>query len=97
MISVQTQIEIQGDLNLANISQKLDEINIPKEILKSVLAKLQDEVVKDLCGVKYLRSTKGLENLMKILLARYCNRRFYGGMKERYLSPNTTQIQMAIT
>lgn len=55
MVSVQTQIEIQGDLNLANISRKLDEVNIPKEILKSVLTKLQEEVVKDLCGAKYLR------------------------------------------
>ncbi len=55
MVSVQTQIEIRGDLNLANMSRKLDEINIPKEILKSVLVKLQDETVKDLCGLKYLR------------------------------------------
>ena len=55
MISVQTKIEIQGDLNLANISRKLDEVNIPKEILTSVLIKLQDEIVKDLCGSKYLR------------------------------------------
>ena len=55
MISVQSKIEIQGDLNLANISQKLDEVNIPKEILKSVIAKLQEEIVTDLCGSKYLR------------------------------------------
>jgi transposase-like protein len=55
MISVQTQIEIQGDLNLASMSRKLDEVNIPREILKAVLVKLQDEIVKDLCGTKYLR------------------------------------------
>jgi len=55
MISVQTQIEIQGDLNLASISRKLDQVNIPKEILKSVLVKLQEEIVLDLCGSKYLR------------------------------------------
>jgi hypothetical protein len=42
-------------------------------------------------------STKGLENLLNILLAGYCNRRVYGEMKERYLSPNTTQIQVAVT
>jgi len=54
MVSVQTQIEITGDLNLANISQKLDEINIPKGILKSVIVKLQEEIVTDLCGLKYL-------------------------------------------
>ena len=55
MISIQTQIEIQGDLNLASVSRKLDEVNIPKEILKSVLTKLQEEIIKDLCGAKYLR------------------------------------------
>ena len=55
MISVQTQIEIQGDLNLANISRKLDEINLPKEILKSALVKLQKEIILDLCGPKYSR------------------------------------------
>jgi hypothetical protein len=37
MISVQTQIEITGDLNLASISRELDEINIPKEVLKKAI------------------------------------------------------------
>lgn len=55
MISVQTQIEIQGDLSLANISRELDEVNIPKEILKSAIVKLQDELLVDLCGPIYLR------------------------------------------
>jgi hypothetical protein len=55
MISVQTQIEIAGDLNLASISQKINEVNIPKEILTSALVKLQNEIVLDLCGPKYLR------------------------------------------
>jgi hypothetical protein len=35
MISVQAQIEIQGDLNLANISQEIEKLNFPKEILKT--------------------------------------------------------------
>ena len=55
MVSVQSEIEIQGDLNLASISRKLDEVNIPKEILKSVLVKLQEEIATDLCGLRYLR------------------------------------------
>jgi len=55
MVSVQSGIEIQGDLNLASLSRKLDEVNIPKEILKSVLVKLQEEIVVDLCGPPYLR------------------------------------------
>jgi transposase-like protein len=56
MISVQTQIEINGDLNLASISQELDQINIPKEILKKAIVKLQDELVLDLCGPTFLRN-----------------------------------------
>ena len=55
MISVQTQIEINGDLNLASISRELDQVNIPKEILKKALVKLQDELVLDLCGPTFLR------------------------------------------
>jgi len=55
MISVQTQIEIQGDLNLANLSRKLQEVNIPKEILTSILVKLQEEIILDLCGPRYTR------------------------------------------
>ena len=56
MISVQTQIEIQGDLNLASISRKLDEMNIPKEVLTASLIKLQEDLVDDLCGSKYSRN-----------------------------------------
>lgn len=56
MISVQAEIEIQGDLSLANISRELEEVNIPKEILKSAIVNLQDELLLSLCGPKYLRS-----------------------------------------
>jgi hypothetical protein len=42
-------------------------------------------------------STLGLENLLNILLARYCNRRVYGEMKERYLSANGAIVKIAIT
>lgn len=58
MISVQTQIEIDGDLNLASISRELDEINIPREILKKAIVKLQDELVLELCGPTFLRDPK---------------------------------------
>jgi hypothetical protein len=56
MVSVQTQIEIQGDLSLTKISQELDKINIPKEILKSAIVKIQDGLVLDLCGPQYKRN-----------------------------------------
>jgi hypothetical protein len=56
MISVQTQIEIQGDLSLTKISQELQALNFPKEILKTAIIKLQDELVLELCGPKYQRN-----------------------------------------
>ena len=55
MVSVQTQIELQGDLSLANLSRKLDEINLPKEILKTTLTKLQNELILELCGPSHQR------------------------------------------
>jgi transposase-like protein len=58
MISVQTQIEIAGDLNLASISRELNEINIPKEVLKKAIVKLQAELVLELCGPTFLRDPK---------------------------------------
>ena len=58
MISVQTQIEIAGDLNLASISRELDQINIPREVLKKAIIKLQNELVLDLCGPTFLRDPK---------------------------------------
>jgi len=57
MISVQTQIELQGDLSLTSISRKLDEINLPKEILQATLTKLQEELILELCGAPYQRKT----------------------------------------
>jgi transposase-like protein len=58
VITVQTEIEIQGDLSLANISQKLEKLNVPKEILKTTIIKLQDELILELCGKKYQRNTQ---------------------------------------
>gem|GEM_PF-2888196 len=33
-ISIQTQIELEGNLNIANLSKKLDKINLPKQTLQ---------------------------------------------------------------
>jgi transposase-like protein len=56
VITVQTQIEIQGDISLANISQEIEKLNLPKEILKTTIIKLQNELVLELCGPKYQRN-----------------------------------------
>jgi hypothetical protein len=56
VITVQAQIEIQGDISLANISQEIEKINLPKEILKTTIIKLQDDLLLELCGKKYQRN-----------------------------------------
>jgi hypothetical protein len=35
--------------------------------------------------------------LLNILLARYCNKRVYSEMKEKYLSPKGTIVKIAVT
>jgi hypothetical protein len=42
-------------------------------------------------------STKGLENLLNMLLARYCNVELYNEAKAKYLSQNNTIIQITVT
>ena len=56
MVSIQTEVEIQSDLSIANISRELNATNIPKEILKSAILKLQNELLLSLCGPRYLKS-----------------------------------------
>ena len=56
MVSIRAQIELEGDLNLANLSRKLNEINLPKEILQTALTKLQNKLVTELCTTPYQRN-----------------------------------------
>jgi hypothetical protein len=56
MVSVQMEIEIKGDLSLANLSRELEEVNVPKEILKLAIVRLQEELMLDLCGPLYERN-----------------------------------------
>ena len=41
-------------------------------------------------------SIRGFENLLNILFARYCNKRVYREMKEKYLSPTRTIVRIAV-
>ena len=70
-------------------------IQIP--IANNLVERLMGEVAKRIKHKWMHWSTKGLKNLLNILLARYCNRRVYSELKERYLSPKGTTIQIAIT
>jgi hypothetical protein len=55
------------------------------------------EVVKRIKHKWMHWSIRGLENLLNILLARYCNKRVYSKMKEKYLSLKGTIVKIAVT
>ena len=70
-------------------------IQIP--MTNNLIERLMGEIAKRVKHKWMHWSTRGLENLLNILLVSYCNRRVYGEMKERYLSPKRTTIQIAMT
>jgi transposase-like protein len=63
----------------------------------NLIERLMGEIAKRVKHKWMHWSTRGLENLLNILLARYCNKRVYSEMKEKYLSTNTTIVKIAIT
>ena len=63
----------------------------------NLVERLMGEIAKRIKNKWMHWSTKGLENLLNILLARYCNRRVYSEMKEKYLSQKGTIIRIAVT
>jgi maltooligosyltrehalose synthase len=73
----------------------MKEVCIP--ITNNLVERLMGEVAKRIKHKWMHWSTRGLENLLNILLARYCNKRVYGEMKERYLSANGAIVKIAIT
>ena len=66
-------------------------------ITNNLIERLMGEVAKRVKHKWMHWSTRGLENLLNILLARYCNKRVYNEMKEKYLSTNATIVKIAIT
>jgi hypothetical protein len=73
----------------------MKEVCIP--MTNNLVERLMGEIGKRVKHKWMHWSTRGLENLLNILLARYCNKRVYSEMKERYLSANKTIIRIAVT
>jgi maltooligosyltrehalose synthase len=73
----------------------MKEVQIP--LTNNLVERLMGEIAKRIKHKWMHWSTKGLENLLNILLARYCNRRVYGELKEKFLSQTNTEIKIAIT
>lgn len=64
----------------------------------NLIERLMGEVAKRVKNKWMHWSTTGLENLLNILLARYCNKERYNKLKETYLSQeNKTLIQITVT
>ncbi|MFH1179737.1 MAG: transposase, partial [Candidatus Bathyarchaeota archaeon] len=56
IVSVQANIEINGNISLSSLSRRLDQTNLNKEILTVALTKHQEELVDRLCGKRYTRN-----------------------------------------
>jgi len=46
---------VHGDLNITSLSRGLDQANVNRVILASVLEKAQEELIQELCGPRYSR------------------------------------------
>ena len=80
-------------------------ITFARLAMKGVVVPFSNNLVERLMGEiakrvkhKWMHwSERGLENLLNILLARYCNKRTFVEMKEKYLSPSNTIIKITTT
>ena len=64
----------------------------------NLIERLMGEIAKRVKNKWMHWSTQGLENLLNILLVRYCNKQFFGEIKEKYLNQgNKSLIQITIT
>jgi len=64
----------------------------------NLIERLMGEIAKRVKHKWMHWSERGLENLLNILLIRYCNKRIYKELKEKYLKPNNnTLITVKIT
>nr|MDO8080148.1 ISH6 family transposase [Candidatus Freyarchaeota archaeon]MDO8082460.1 ISH6 family transposase [Candidatus Freyarchaeota archaeon] len=64
----------------------------------NLIERLMGEIAKRVKNKWMHWSTQGLENLLNILLVRYCNEQLFSEIKEKYLSQgNKPLIQITIT
>jgi transposase-like protein len=73
----------------------IHQIHIPST--NTLIERLMGEIAKRVKNRWMHRTTIGLENLLTILLTRYCNRQRYKQLKERYLNQETTLIHITVT
>lgn len=73
----------------------IKQIRIP--YTNNLIERLMGEIAKRIKNKWMHWSTQGLENLLNILLARYCNKENYNELKGKYLNQEHTFIHIKIT
>ena len=63
----------------------------------NLIERFMGEIAKRIKNKWMHWSTQGLENLLNILLARYCNRECYNRLKQKYLNHQHTFIHIKVT
>ena len=73
----------------------MKQIHVP--YTNNLMERLMGEVAKRVKNRWMHWSTEGLENLLNILLVRYCDRRLYATLKQKYYKDENTVIMVKIT
>jgi transposase-like protein len=73
----------------------IKQISIP--YTNNLIERLMGEIAKRIKNKWMHWSTQGLENLLNILLVRYCNREHFNRLKRKYLNQEHTFIHIKIT
>ena len=73
----------------------INQIRIP--YTNNLIERLMGEIAKRVKNKWMHWSTTGLENMLNILLARYCNKQKYNKLKQKYLNQTHPIIQITVT
>jgi transposase-like protein len=95
LVSVAKFIRSSANYTVTFAILAMKHIRVPST--NNLIERLMGEIAKRTKNRWMHWSTKGLENLLNILLTRYCNQNLYNRLKEKYLNQNNTTIQITIT
>jgi len=73
----------------------IKQVRVPST--NTLIERLMEEIAKRVKNKWMHWSTTGLENLLTLLLVRYCNKERYNQLKQRYLSQEPTGIHITVT
>jgi transposase-like protein len=88
---------IRGSANYMVTFARLAMKGIQIPYTNNLIERLMGEIAKRVKNRWMHWSTTGLENLLNILLVRYCNNQLYNKIREKYLSQEKPFIQITVT